>query len=111
MKPIILKLAGVWLASVPALDAATYHVVPPGVGTNPVPNYTSWATAATNIHDVMNRVTHGDTVLVSDGCYPDFRYSRVFPAKRLKINEPFKKSGASQPGRDSCGGDGRGGNR
>ena len=47
--------------------AAVYYV--DANNTAPIPPFTSWTTAATNIQDAINLTANGDTVLVTNGIY------------------------------------------
>ncbi len=51
----------------PVANAATYYVNAGNPA--PVPPYTSWLTAATNIQDAIGQTVNGDTVLVTNGVY------------------------------------------
>lgn len=64
--PVLLAIA---ILAVPAiiLRAETNYVAQGGQ--TPAPNYTSWATAASNIQDAVNVAAVSNTVLVSNGIY------------------------------------------
>jgi len=51
-------------------DRYVRYVVPPGSAVTPVPGYTSWETAATNIQDAVDAADPGDYILVASGIYP-----------------------------------------
>jgi len=58
---------GVGFAMVSACGAATFYV--DINSTNPVPPFSDWSTAATNIQDAVDVSSAGDQVLVNDGVY------------------------------------------
>jgi hypothetical protein len=55
------------LLAVSTLSAVTHYVSLES--TNPIPPYTNWATAATNVQDAADVASSGERVLVSDGVY------------------------------------------
>ena len=62
----IFSIIGILLISSSAL-ADTHYVRPTCAGSSS--NYTTWATAATNIQDAVNAASDNDTVLVTNGTY------------------------------------------
>ena len=66
-----LALAGMLILGGLGLDsqAAVYTNYVAQAGQTPVPNYTNWMTAASNIQDAVDVALVGNTVLVSNGVY------------------------------------------
>src|SRR5580700_6645250 len=86
---ICLSAVAYLLVAMPFSVVAMTHYVSVN-GTNPIPPYISWATAATNIQDTMNYTTSGDTVLVTNGIYQYGGYSvggsnRVFVLENVTL--------------------------
>jgi hypothetical protein len=66
LRPQLLIAASIFLLAAPA--SATMLCVDLN-NTNPVPPYTNWITAATNIQDAVDAATPGDHILVTNGVY------------------------------------------
>jgi len=60
-------LLGVMFGVIVNVSAETRYVA--RGGQEPVSPYTSWGTAASNIHEAVNAASAGDTVLISNGVY------------------------------------------
>ena len=70
MKTLKLDLVSFLTLSALSAAAATHYVVPPGTpGVNPSGEFTSWATAATNIQAAVSIATNNSLVLVASGHY------------------------------------------
>jgi hypothetical protein len=74
-----LLLAALFLGFLAVHAAATTHYVDVN-SPNPLPPYTDWSTAATNIQDAVKVTVDGDTVLVTNGVY---RYGGVNSAGQI----------------------------
>ncbi|HEY3761042.1 MAG TPA: choice-of-anchor Q domain-containing protein [Verrucomicrobiae bacterium] len=64
---MLLVLSFLMASGVFRVGAATYYVA--ANGTNPLPPYADWSTAATNIQDAANLAVSGDTIWVTNGVY------------------------------------------
>ena len=77
------------------LSAGTLFVCPES--TNPVPPFTNWATAATNIQQAVNAAAGGDDVVVTNGTYGAVNVDkplllRSVNGPRVTIIDPVRRS-------------------
>ena len=83
-----------WLAAGAAWAVTNHYVVTNGTpGVAPLTNYTTWATAATNIQDALNVAAAGDSVIVSNGVY-DFGGITNYPSGSTLTNRVTVKNAA-----------------
>jgi hypothetical protein len=85
--------------------SVSVYVVPQPVsyvsltGTNPLPPYASWATAAVNIQDAVDAVPVGGTVVVSDGTYSvGGRSLDGYNTNRVTVDRPLALRSVNGPG-------------
>jgi hypothetical protein len=65
---LAILVAGMFLASAASVSATTRYVWQSSP--SPLPPYTSWATAATNIQDAVGAAAAGDHIVVTNRVYP-----------------------------------------
>jgi hypothetical protein len=82
--------------TVQVLAAPVYYVALDG--TNPVPPYTSWDMAATNIQTAVDGAFVGGTVLVSNGVYATGQRSAGLLTNRLAVTKPLALRSLNGPG-------------
>jgi hypothetical protein len=67
------------------------------LSTNPVPPYSTWATAATNIQDAVDAAHAGDTVLVTNGVYAVGTRENEWTLSRVAVTNAIRLESLNGP--------------